>query len=86
MLLQGRCACIDRFHSEMIERDQGENEMRRLLVSTTVWWRPFIRTEDYGSKESNDIFQSPGKRPLKLTIFINQSAGKFCCTISHMCF
>jgi hypothetical protein len=29
MLLQGKCVCIDRFHSEMIERDQGKNEMRR---------------------------------------------------------
>ena len=36
ILLQGRCVLIDRFHSEMIEFDQEENEMRRLLVSTSL--------------------------------------------------
>jgi hypothetical protein len=36
LLLQGRCVCIDRFHSEMIERDHGKNEMRRLLAAPTT--------------------------------------------------
>jgi hypothetical protein len=37
----------------MIERDQGKNELRRLLVPpTTTQHDSFINTEHYGSKES----------------------------------
>jgi len=46
LVWEGTCL-YSRFRSEMIGRNQRENEVRRLLVPTTLRWWLFIKTEDY---------------------------------------